>query len=91
MENTTSAPSSVWDDNYTYALKLRCTGIVSIYVHEKGQNMKITITDKIYVSENIVINNTSTISIKDSVDNDQVIDAIIRCVNKQSNTKTVKA
>ena len=52
--------------------------------------MKITITDKIYVSENIVINNTSTITIRESVDNDQVIDAIIRCVNRQNN-KTVKA
>lgn len=27
---------SAWCDNYAYALKPRCTGIVSIYVHEKG-------------------------------------------------------
>lgn len=45
--------------------------------------MKITINDKAYVSENVMINTTQTIIVNGNADKDEIIRAIVHSVEKQ--------
>lgn len=46
--------------------------------------MKITISDKVYLSENVTINTTQTIIVNGNADNDEIIRAIVHSVEKQN-------
>lgn len=50
----------------------------------KEINMKITISDKEYVSENITVNTTQTITVYGNADTDEIIRAIVRSVERQT-------
>lgn len=55
----------------------------------KEINMKITISDKEYVSENITVNTTQTINVYGNADTDDIIRAIVRSVERQTKKATI--
>lgn len=46
--------------------------------------MKITISDRVYLSENVTINTQKTIIVNGNADDDEIIRAIIHSVEKQN-------
>lgn len=51
--------------------------------------MKITISEKEYVSENITVNTTQTINVYGNADTDDIIRAIVRSVERQTKKATI--